>query len=126
VRELAAALGLIGIGQAKGDFVVSTGATPQGSRGVLKVASDLGETAVFFAANHRASVQLHASGIIDWSMSDVLVIHSHEQPEARQRSPADRWSDRPRAQRDVGMAELLREASGVVDLEQRFREASSL
>lgn len=127
VRELATALGLIGIAQANGDLVISTSGTSQGGKGVFKVTSGLRETAVFFAANGRASVHLYASGIVDRSRSDVLVIHSTERPTPRRRSPRRSLGRIGRArQRDVVMAELLMAASGVADLQQRFREASSL
>lgn len=127
VRELAAGLALLGRGEAADSFSLARGPLPTGTAGALKVLHGGRESAVFFAANGRAALQLHSSGILDPAAGDIVIIHSTEPVERAVRSPRGRYGRNGRPpSREVDMSELLRTASDLTTLEEEFRQAAAL
>lgn len=93
----------------------------------MKVLHGGRESAVFFAANGRAALQLHSSGILDPAAGDIVIIHSTEPVERAVRSPRGRYGRNGRPpSREVDMSELLRTASDLTTLEEEFRQAAAL
>lgn len=127
VRELAAALALLGRGEAAGTWSVATEPAASGAEGAFMVTSAGSGTAVFFAANGKAAVRLQAEGIVDPTAADAVIIHSTEPVEPAARSPRGRYgrTGRP-AIREVDMCELLKTSSDLVALEDSFRQAAAL
>jgi hypothetical protein len=80
-------------------------------------------TRVFFAANDRAGVQLEINGLVNPGDTDAIVVHSTSPVPKMARSPLAPPGRTGRAGlRNVGMAELLREATSCDNLGERFRE----
>jgi hypothetical protein len=127
VRELAAALALLGHGEVVGSWSLATRPAASGAAGALMVTSGGSDTAVFFAANGKAAVRLQAEGIVDPAAADVVIIHSTEPVEPAARSPRGRYgrTGRP-AIRELDMCELLKTSSDLVALEDAFRQAAAL
>ena len=76
VRELAAALAVMGIGDDAGHWSVE-GASPVDPRtGALHLISGSSTARVFFAANDRASVQLEINSLVTPGDTDAIVVHS--------------------------------------------------
>ncbi len=100
---------------------------PDPSSGTLRVGTGAGTARIFFAANSHASVQLEINSLISPDDKDVIVIHSTAPVSKMARSPlaAPGRTGHP-GLRNVGMAELLRDADGVSDLRRRFREEAAL
>src|ERR1039458_281036 len=120
VREMAAALGILGLGDADATWRVAQSDLADAAGGALRVGTASGEARIFFAANHRASVQLEINSLVSPDDRDAIVIHST--------APVSRMARSPRAAhgrtghaglRNIGMAELLRDATGIIDLRHR-------
>jgi hypothetical protein len=127
VREMAAALGILGLGDADAMWRVAESDLADPTDGTLRVNTAFGETRIFFAANHRASVQLEINSLVSPDDKDAVVIHSTAPVSRMARSPrAARGRTGHPGLRNVGMAELLRDADGVDDLRRRFREEAAL
>jgi hypothetical protein len=127
MREMASALGILGLGDADATWRVAESNLANPAAGALSVHTALGETRVFFAANHRASVQLEINLFVSPDDKDAIVIHSTAPVFRMARSPrATRGRTGHPGLRNVGMAELLRDADGVNDLRRRFREEAAL
>jgi len=127
MRELAAGLGLIGRTASAAGSVIDVSATASGHRGVMRVAGAAGESAVFFAANPQASVQLEVSGTVLPDANEAVVVHSTGPVVPLARSPRGRLGRTGHGgPRHVDMSELLREAKSLKDLERRFRKAAVL
>jgi hypothetical protein len=128
MRELSAALGLLGRGQDGGDWQVATGPTGAGHEGMLKVLGDGGrESGVFFVANGYAAVQLETGGTIDRGADDVVMIHSTEPVGTLARSPRGRFGRTGRTGiRHVDMRQLLATSRDLTDLDSRFRHSAAL
>ncbi len=126
-RELAAALGVIGLGVDAGTWTVAEADPAHPQTGALRLVSGANATRIFFAANDRAGVQLEINGLVNPGDTDVIVVHST--------SPVPKMARYPLAPpgrtgrgglRNVGMAELLRETTSCDNLGERFREEAVL
>jgi hypothetical protein len=127
VREMASALGILGLGDADAMWRVAGSNLADPADGALRVNTAFGETRIFFAANHRASVQLEINSLVSPDDRDAIVIHSTAPVSRMARSPrAARGRTGHPGLRNVGMAELLRDADAVDDLRRRFREEAAL
>lgn len=127
MRELAAALGLIGREAEASGWTIDLAATGRGHRGALRVVTAGGESAVFFAANGRVGIELENSDAVPVDSDDVVVIHSMGPVERLPRSPHASLGRTGRARaRYVDMATLLRDATDLPDLAQRFRLEAAL
>ncbi len=127
VRELAAALAVIGLGDSAGIWTVENADPAMPKTGALRIYCSAIETRIFFAANDRASVQLEINGLVESDDTDAIVIHSTSPVAKMARSPLAAPGRTGRAGlRHVGMAELLREATSSDHLSERFREEAVL
>ena len=128
LRELAAALGLLGRGSTDGAWHVSVGPTVSGNNGTLKVVGSTGvETAIYFGANRQAAVQSEMNARIDATADDVVMIHSTGPVGALARSPRRRFGRTGRGgTRHVDMSNLLKTSADLTDLEIRFRQGAAL
>jgi hypothetical protein len=127
VRELAATLALLGRGEAAGHWTVGLGAAPSGAQGAFAITAGSSRSAIFFAANGRAAVELETSGAVDSTSPDTVVVHSTETALAAPRSPATKFgrTGSTRARR-VHVSDLLQAATDLASLEQSFRQAAVL
>jgi hypothetical protein len=126
-RELAAALGVIGHGVTAGIWTVAEADPAHPESGSLRLVSGTNATRVFFAANDRAGVQLEISGLVNSTDTDAIVVHSTSPVRKMARSPLAPPGRTGRAGlRNIGMAELLREATSCDNLGERFREEAVL
>jgi hypothetical protein len=126
-RELAAALGVIGIGVSAGNWTVSEADPANPRTGSLRLVSDANATRIFFAANTQASVQLEINGLVKPDDTDAIIVHSTSPVPKMARSPLSAPGRTGRAGlRNVGMAELLRDATSADNLAKRFREEAVL
>jgi len=125
--EMAAALGMLGLGSEDGTWRLVGCDLGYPSDGALRVCTASGEARVFFAANNQASVQLEINSLVTQDDQDAIVIHSTAPVPPMARSPraAPGRTGHP-GLRNVGMAELLRNTDGVDDLRRRFREEAAL
>ena len=128
IRELGASLALLGRGSAGSSWRVELGPTRAGNEGAIKVVTAGGvESAVFFAANGRAAVQIEANARSGGDPGDVVIIHSTEPVEVAVRSPHGRYGrGSDPLPRHVDMSNLLKTSSDIDDLETRFRQAATL
>lgn len=127
MREAAVCLGVIGREAEMNAWSIDVGTTSQGRRGSLRITTTRGESAIFFAANPKAGTELEISGAAPDDAADVVVFHSTGPLKRMRRSPSASFgrTGTPRS-RHVDMAELLSEAKGLTDLEQRFRQEAAL
>jgi hypothetical protein len=124
VRELAAALALLGRGEAAGSWSLGTGPAASGA---LKVRSSGADAAIFFVANGKAALRLQTEGLVDPAAADAVIIHSTEPVKPAARSP--RGTDGRTGRlgiREVDMCELLTASSDLASLEAGFRQAAAL
>jgi hypothetical protein len=128
VREMAAALALLGLGEASGAWAVAPGDPGQPNDGALQISSPTGGTArMFFAANSRAGVQLEINAIVRTDDGDAIIVHSTAPVPRMARSPRAAPGRRGRVGlRNIDMTGLLREATDVSELRRRFREETAL
>jgi hypothetical protein len=127
VRELAAALALLGRGLASGRWSAGSGRVPSGAEGALMITSGGSDSAVFFAANARAAVRLESEGLVDRDAEDVVLVHSTGPVTSMARSPRGGYGRTGHGGvREVDMSDLLRTTSSVLDLEEGFRQAAAL
>lgn len=125
--EFAAALGLIGREVGARAWDIDLAGTGGGRRGALRLVTGGGESAVFFAANPRAGIELETSGAAPADAEDVVVLHSTGPVDRLPRSPHSRFGRTGRGgARHVNMSELLREAANLPDFERRFRQEAAL
>jgi hypothetical protein len=127
IRELAAALGLIGREADAFGWTIDFAGTGRGHRGAMRVVTTAGESAVFFVANGRVGIELENSCAASVDSDDVIVIHSMGPVERLPRSPHASLGRTGRASaRYVDMATILRDATSLPDLAQRFRLEAAL
>lgn len=122
--ELAAAAALFGRGAAEGLWAIER--TAAGSAGAIRLTpGGAPEAAIHFVANTRAALELHLNELVDPESEDVVIIHSSHPVSALPRSPAGPIGRTGSiGARDVDMCELLKTATSLDDLEERFREAA--
>jgi hypothetical protein len=127
IRELAAALAVLGTGEASGLWTVRPTNPAEPQQGSLGLISIIGVTRVFFAANQRASVQLGLNGLVATDSADAILIHGTSPISKAVRSPMSVPGrvGKP-ARRDIGMSDLLSESTSTAHLLQRFREEAIL
>jgi len=127
VREMAMAIGLLGLGDADADWTVVNSDPTDPTSGAVCVISPRGTMRVFFAANDRAGVQLEIDGLARPNDGDAIVIHSTSPVPTMPRSPRAPRGRRGRpGRRNIAMASLLRDAASADDLRQRFGEEGAL
>lgn len=128
VREMAAALSLLGRGVARGTWTLGRGPLTSGAEGVVTVSAGGGaDAAVLFAANGKAAARLVSEGDVDPDDGTVVLLHSTEPVAAPVRSPRSRYGRTGRsAMREVDMSRLLRDAADLAELESAFRLAAAL
>lgn len=128
VREMAAALSLLGRGAARGAWTLGRRPLMSGAEGVVTVSAGGGaEAAVLFAANGKAAARLISEGDVDPDDGTVVLLHSTEPVAAPVRSPRSRYGRTGRfAMREVDMSRLLRDAADLAELESAFRLAAAL
>jgi hypothetical protein len=127
VRELAAALAVIGLGDSAGNWAVREPDPADPRTGALRLVSGGNTIRIFFAANARAGVQLEINGLVTPGDTDAIVIHSTSPVPKMARSPLAAPGRTGHAGlRNVGMAELLHEATSSDNLGERFREEAIL
>lgn len=127
IRELAAALAVLGGGDSVGKWTVSPSDPADPQTGALQLISGATTTRIFFAANDRAGVQLEINGLVRPDDSDAIVIHSTSPVPKMARSPLAPPGRTGRVGlRNIGMAELLREATSANHLSERFGEEAAL
>jgi len=126
-RELAAALGVIGLGDAAGHWTVDKADPNRPETGALRLSSRSNTARIFFAANDRAAVNLEINGLVRPDDPDAIVVHSIAPVPKMPRSPVAPPGrvGRP-GLRNVAMAGLLREATTSDNLGARFREEALL
>lgn len=128
LRELAAALSLLGRGSASASWRLELGPTAAGNEGAVKIVSAAGaESAVFFAANGNAAVQIEGGARSGGDAGEVVIIHSTDPVEEAVRSPYEHYGrGGDPVPRHVDMSRLLKTSSDLADLETRFRQAAAL
>jgi hypothetical protein len=127
VREMAVALGILGLGGADGTWRLAQSDPESPSAGALRVCTTTGDVRIFFAANSRAAVQLEINSLISQDDRDAIVIHSTAPVFPMSRSPRAAPGRTGRSGlRNVSMAELLENANEASDLRRRFREEAAL
>lgn len=129
IREMAAALGLLGLGEELGNWAISSGADGAPNAGVLGVRHSSGssDTRVFFSAHSGVDVALETNGLVVEDDGDAVVIHSTTPVAAMRRSPRSALGRTGKAKaRHVDMNLLLRDAVGMSDLQNRFRTEAAL
>lgn len=121
LRELAAAIGILGMGVRDGHWALGGTDLDDPSSGVLAVESALGASNVLFAANSHVALKLQHSGHVS---AGAVLLHGAEIAAVMSRSPrAAPGRTGKLAAREVSVADLLMEAADSGDLMQRFREA---
>jgi len=127
MRELAAALGVLGLGDEAGDWTVSEPDPTRPQAGALRLVSGGTTMRIFFAANARAGVHLEINGLVTPADSDAVIVHSTSPVPKMARSPlAPPGRIGRTGLRNVGMAGLLHEATSSGSLGARFREEAAL
>jgi hypothetical protein len=127
LRELACALGLMGIGEQSGEWAVLSSDPAQPSSGSVRLRSPSEETRVFFAANTHAAVHLEVNGLVNESDPDAVVVHSTAPVPRLPRSPVAAPGRTGHVEpRHVGMRDLLRGASSAGELFIQFREEAAV
>jgi hypothetical protein len=127
VREMAAALALLGLGETTGSWAIAPGDATQPNDGVIRITSPAGSARMFFAAHSGVGVRLEINAIVGPDDGDAIIVHSTAPVPRMARSPRAAPGRTGRAGlRNVGMAELLREAAAAAELGRRFREEAAL
>jgi len=128
IRELAAALSMLGRGVLRGTWTLGRGSLTSGVQGVVKVSAAGGaEAAVFFAANGKAAARLISESDLNPDDDTVVLVHSTEPVAAPVRSPRTKYGRTGRsAMREVDMSSLLRDSADFTKLESSFQMAAAL
>jgi hypothetical protein len=124
IREMAATLAVLGRGEEKGHWTVSLGSV-DGIEGAVKVSTKHSDSALFFAANSKAAVQLRTG--ITGPDGDVAIVNSTEPAHQSVRSPGARFGRTGESTvREVHMSALLEAASDAGSLEDHFRQEAAI
>ena len=127
--ELAVALGLLGVGEAEGEWTIARADPAQPTSGALQVKPTGGVVAqrLFFVANTEVALQLKLSGLVRDDEPDVVIVYSTAPAPRQPRSPRlAPGRTGARATREVGIRSLLSDSSSLVELKTRFREEAVL
>jgi len=127
LRELAVALGLLGLGEFDNAWHLTAGTRTDGKDGILEAQVSGHPARIYLAANADAALTLEAEAIVTENDGDAVIIHSTAPPVRQARSPraAPGRTGAP-APRHVDMRGLLGSATGLPDLRRRFREEAVL
>jgi hypothetical protein len=127
--ELAAALGVLGLGETEGDWTLGRADPRVLTSGAVTV-TPAGATVarrVFFAANIEAALQLYLAGVVRDDEPDVVILYST--------APSSRLPRSPRAApgrtgavvtREVGIRSLLSNAATSAEFRRLLREEAVL
>lgn len=127
VRELAAALALLGRGAAVSIWKLAACVAEAAGDAPVEVTSASRSSMVFFAANGRAATRLVAEGLVDPTAADAVIIHSTDPVERAPRSPRGRYGRTGTTRmRQVDMCDLLKTSPDLLTLETRFRQVAGL
>jgi len=127
VRELAAALGILGLGLVSASWTIGAGDCGSLTAAPLRVTSVMGTMRVFFVANSRAAARLESEGVIQSTDSDAIIVHSASPVRMTKRSPRSILGRTGRAgAREVDMTTLLHESPNAAELQLRFRQEAVL
>lgn len=126
LREVAVALGLLGIGLAEGEWTFDASDATDLAGGVLRIQASSGEAKILFAGSNDAAARLANNG--HWIQDgSTIVIYSPEIAPRLQRSPVEPPGRTGRSPiREIGMATMLDEAANCNELMQLFREVVSV
>ena len=126
-RELAVALGLIGLGVHSGAWIAMLEDDASPKAGTVAISAGARRDRVFFVAGSDAAVRLQLDGRVSADDDDAVVVQSSDPVQQLPRSPSHRRGRRGRpGPRVVGMAALLGDAVDAAHLMQRFREEVTL
>jgi len=126
--EFAVALGILGLGETEGRWIVERANSTVPAHGAAVIAPSSGgpKQRVFFVANQEAALQLHLSGAVGDTDPDAVIVYSITLGRRPTRSPrADRRTGGSTTRR-VGIRALLEEAADLSELQRRFREEAVL
>jgi hypothetical protein len=127
LREAATAIGLLGDGNASGNWSVVPGDTTRLDDGALRILSPGRQTKVFFIANGTAEIALFRDGIVDSNTSDVVLVHASARAHRSARSPKGPLGRTEKAQvRHVEMPTLVAGATTLAELRVQFRQEACL
>ncbi|MDO8421422.1 MAG: SIR2 family protein, partial [Parvibaculum sp.] len=120
-REVAVALGLIGIEEQTASWVSSVDDPADPRTGALRLTSSNGSARVFFAANDDTVSNLLDAGAFEEVDDDAVVICSGRVSERQQRNPASVMRDGALSTRYVAFGPMLGDIADLNDLRDRFR-----
>lgn len=126
LREAAAALGLIGFEEHALAWRTSADNPLDARSGALRLTSTNGAARVFLAANDDAITGLLECGAFEDSDADVVVICAGRVAARQSRSPSAHRRTGSVTARYVGFRDMLRDASDLDDLRERFRQEVAL
>jgi hypothetical protein len=129
LREMSCAVGVLGLGESRGEWRIDLGDLTSDRDGVIRVSTPGTKevTRLFFAASSNAAFFLAQNDIVTPDDGDAVVVHSSVPIQPLPRSPrAAPGRTGRRAVRNVDMAALLREAIDADDLCRKFRVEASL
>jgi hypothetical protein len=127
--ELAAVIGILGLGEQRGDWAVHRADPSTPSSGALIVMPAGGATPqrVFFVANTDAALQLNLAGAVTDHDSDAIVVCSTIVAQRPRRSPRGKKGRTGIVDtRHFSMRALLRQAADLTEFQRLFRQAATL
>ena len=126
-RELAAALALLGGGAAAEDWQLTLPPAGHCAHGALTLTAASGSSALYFAANAAAAVNIEAKPAVADAPAATIILHSTGPVERLKRSPHARFGRNGKAGiRHVDINDLLAASAGLEDLQLRFRQAAAV
>jgi hypothetical protein len=122
MQNLAVAISLLGKGAARAVWELTPGDPLMPNVGVCQIVSvDSGRSNLFIVQDSAVLSRLEASGILNLTDPDVLVIHACQIPPTQRRSPAAHYGRAGSATgRQVAIGAVLASATGADDLFERF------
>jgi hypothetical protein len=123
----AAALSMLGLGEADGDWTVSSVDPATAETGTVSVTPTGGsKQRFFFVANQEVALNLHVEGAVRDDEPDAVVVYS-TRPETRaRRSPRRSWRTGRHTTRRLGIQALMQDAVDLAEFRRRFREEAVL